>query len=360
MSRVTSPLMLVGSLALDSTEAALAATSDVIGSHVAALPDGESGYRSNWVNYQAYFVHHPHPAIETIQRPPPLEGVPQWSPSGFHDLWNFRVRKGVTDVTYGDLFYAEAAVRSYTTFADLREEGRIPPGVRFQVSLPTPPGAIYAFFRADGSDYHRVRRGYERAMIREVERIVSAIPAPDLAIQWDVCNEVIDNEGGYPWMPDDETAWDRYVETIRGIASAVPAQVLLGYHLCYGNLGGKHIVEPTDLGLLTRMANTAVAESGRPVDWLHMPVPISRDDDAYFAPLAALEAPDAHLFLGLIHSDDGLDGARRRLDTARRHAPTTLGASTECGFGRLPAAAVHPLLALHRDIADELLVPVSS
>lgn len=360
MSRVESPLMLVGSVPLGTTEEVLAVAADEIGGHVPALPDGETGYRTNWINYQAYFVHHPNPNLETVLRPEPVGGVMQWSPSGFHDLWNFRVKDGVDKASFGDLYYAEAAIRSYVAFEDLRQAGRIPDGVRFQVSLPTPPGGLYAFFRASGSDYYRVREGYEQAMIREVERIAATVPAEDLAIQWDVCNEVMDLEGVYPWLPTDDTAWERYVQTIQGIGSAAPAEALLGYHFCYGNLGGKHIVEPTDLALLTRMANTAVAQSGRQVDWLHMPVPISRDDDAYFAPLADLAAPDSWLYLGLIHSDDGVDGARRRLDAARRHTPIGIGASTECGFGRLPEQAVRPLLALHREVAEEVLAPASS
>jgi methionine synthase II (cobalamin-independent) len=335
----------------------LALAADTIGDHVAALPDGETGYRANWINFQAYFVHHAHPDVETLQRPEPVDGVLQWSPSGFHNNWNFRLRDGVEKISYDTLYYAEVARRSYIAFRDLREAGRIPDGVRFQVCLPTPTGGISAHFREDGRDYHRVLPGYAEAMRREVARIVEAIPAEDLAIQWDVCNEVLDLEGVLAWMPDDR-AWDRYLETLRAIASVVPAEALLGYHLCYGDLGGKHIAEPADLALVTRMANAAVAETPRPVDWLHMPVPADRDDDAYFAPLADLEAPDSRLFLGLIHAQDGVEGARRRLAAARRHAPVELGASTWCGFGRMTADAVRPLLELHRGVAEELFADV--
>ncbi len=352
MSRVSAPLMLVGSVPLGTAEEALAVCAREIGDLVTALPDGETGYRTNWVNYQAYFVHHPHPDLLTLQRPAPIHGIQQWSPHGFEDLWNFRVRDEVDAVEFGDRFYAEQAIKSYTAFTDLRAEGHIQPGVRFQVSLPTPPGAIVAFFRDRPSDYQRVRPGYERAMTREVEKILAAIPAADLAIQWDTCNEVIDNEGGYPWMPTDSTPWERYLETIRGIGSIVPTDALMGYHLCYGDLGGRHIVQPKDLALLTRMANAAVVESGRRVDWIHMPVPIDRADDAYFAPLDELDTPESRLFLGLIHPKDGLDGAKKRIATARRHSTATLGFSTECGFGRRPIDSVMPLLKLHREIAE--------
>ena len=124
MSRLSAPLLLVGSLPLSSTEEVLAVTADEVGGLVGVLPDGETGYRTNWISWQAYFVHHPNPAIETLQRPEEIDGVPQWSPSGFHNLWNFRVKDGVTRVEYGDLFYAEAAIRSYVAFQDLRDLGR--------------------------------------------------------------------------------------------------------------------------------------------------------------------------------------------------------------------------------------------
>jgi len=355
MPRIDAPVMLVGSVPLATAEEVMAVCAAELGGLVAALPDGETGYRTNWINYQAYFVHHPHPQLETLQRPAPVDGVQQWSPSGFADLWNFRVRDGVQRLAFGRLFYAEAAIKSYVAFADLREVGQIAADVRFQIALPTPPGGIAAFFRDDSTDYERVCEAYSRALVREVADIVEAIPPSDLAIQWDVCNEVMENEGAYPWLPADGRAWDRYLEMLRAVGPIVPSEALLGYHLCYGDLGGHHIVQPSDLGLLTRMANAAVTESGRPVDWLHMPVPIDRRDDAYFAPLDELEAPDARLFLGVVHEADGLQGAAARLNAARAHVPGAVGVATECGFGRRPRETVIPLLRLHREVAQDLL-----
>lgn len=356
MPRTEAPISLVGSVPLADAEQVLAAGADAIGGHVFALPDGETRYRTNWINFQAYFVHHPHPDLETLQRPGSEDGVLQWSPHGFEDLWSFRVREGVDRVEYDELFYADEAIRSWVAFRDLRDVGRIPDGVRFQVALPTPPGGIWAFFRADGDDHEKVLGGYTAALRREIERILEVIPAADLAVQWDICNEVMDMEGAYPWMPGRETAWERYTTMLSAIATMVPDDALVGLHLCYGDLGGHHIVEPADLGLLTRMVNEAVVRFDRPVDWVHVPVPIARDDDAYFAPLADLDAPDAQLFLGLIHPQDGVDGARRRFEAARRVVDTSLGVATECGFGRRDPGTVRPLLQLHRDVAEQVLL----
>ena len=50
--RVTSPLLLVGSLPAESTDAALRAGADLFGDLVFALPDGETGARAAWVSYE--------------------------------------------------------------------------------------------------------------------------------------------------------------------------------------------------------------------------------------------------------------------------------------------------------------------
>ena len=105
-------------------------------------------------------------------------------------------------------------------------------------------------------------------------------------------------------------------------------------HFCYGDAGGKHIVEPEDLDIVVRLINALNAQAVRPLDFAHMPVPIARDDDTYFAPLAALDQnTPTRIVLGLIHDDDGLIGTQRRMTTARRHF-SDFDIGTECGFGR--------------------------
>jgi hypothetical protein len=141
------------------------------------------------------------------------------------------------------------------------------------------------------------------------------------------------------------------IDRLATCADVIPNDVELGFHLCYGDFGHKHFMDPTDLGACTEIANRLVAAAPRAIDYLHVPVPIDRDDDAYFAPLEALElGPHSDLYLGLIHLDDGVEGASRRLQTARRHVEH-FGVATECGFGRRPPETIAPLLALHADVA---------
>jgi hypothetical protein len=130
----------------------------------------------------------------------------------------------------------------------------------------------------------------------------------------------------------------------------VPRAVELGVHLCYGNRGGHHFIEPADTATAVEIANALFERVKRPINFLHLPVPVDRDDDAYFAPLRRLRLPtETELYLGLVHEHDGVAGANRRI-AAASSAVTNFGIGTECGFGRRPPESIPYLLALHRDI----------
>ncbi|MBV9359667.1 MAG: hypothetical protein JO023_29505, partial [Chloroflexi bacterium] len=103
--------------------------------------------------------------------------------------------------------------------------------------------------------------------------------------------------------------------------------------------------------LLVELANALSAAVDRPIHWLHIPVPRDRTDDAYFMPLRDLRlSPTTKLYLGLVHYTDGVDGARRRIQAARR-ARSDFGVATECGMGRRPPATIPALLELHAQVS---------
>jgi hypothetical protein len=65
-----------------------------------------------------------------------------------------------------------------------------------------------------------------------------------------------------------------------------------------------------------------------------MPVPIGRTDDAFYAPLENLRLnPETELYLGLVHAQDGVEGTRRRIEIAKKYAPS-FGIASECGISR--------------------------
>jgi hypothetical protein len=98
---------------------------------------------------------------------------------------------------------------------------------------------------------------------------------------------------------------------------------------------------------MVAVANRLMRELPHPLAYIHMPVPVDRNDDAYFAPLTGLRlGDDTALFLGLVHSD-GAEATKRRIIAAQRHAPA-FGIATECGIARQRTPdLVKSLLAVH-------------
>ena len=102
---------------------------------------------------------------------------------------------------------------------------------------------------------------------------------------------------------------------------------------------------------MVEIINAVAARVPRSIRYFHLPVPKSRTDDAYFAPLEGLALRDGtELYLGLIHYDDAT-GDAARLGAARRHARVD-GVGTECGMGRGDPARLDGLLAAHAALVN--------
>ena len=346
MPQSNGDVLLVGSVPLESARDVFKTCAAALGRHLKALPDGEVGARKSWIQCQAIFVFDRHPALETVKRPISPDGLSR----DYNDNWVFRLKPGIEVLDFDDLKYAGWAAESYRTFCESRRHGEIPAGVRFQVSLPTPLGGSVAFFDQP-RDRELVYRAYESAMMREVGKICAEIPHQDLALQWDVCVEVLEIAGNSPYLSEDP--WMRAGAQFERIAQTIPPPVMLGYHFCYGDLAHRHLIEPENLALSVRMANLAIARSKRRVDWVHMPVPIARRDDAYFAPLRELRNGDTDVFLGLLHLHDGTEGSLTRARAARRYL-SRFGVATECGLGRRQPETLAEVLRIHREVAEQL------
>jgi len=354
---------LVGSVPLNTAADVFRAVSDAIGPHLKRIPDGETGDRTGWVGFQALMLLD-HPSFELVpsdvpgERAEDLARAVRAQTDGYRAP-SFRLREGVdpTQLRFTRLGYTEAALASYATFAEFKASGVIQPGTRFQVALPTPLAPLAIFVTP--ADIPAVLPAYQTALLRELAAICAAIPAGELAVQWDVAVEMGLLEGAIP------APFDNVEETVAAavvaLGDAVPSGVSLGYHLCYGDMGLHHFIEPRDMAVLVGLANRISAGLTRSLDWMHMPVPRDRDDPAYFEPLGRLRlAETTELFLGLVHESDGLEGARRRMTSAGRFR-SGFGVGTECGFGRRDPGGIPALLQLHREVATsaERLVPVA-
>lgn len=188
--------------------------------------------------------------------------------------------------------------------------------------------------------------------MQELQAILNNIAARHLAIQWDTAVELGVLESVFPSFFANPFA--AICERLIRLGNAVPAEVELGYHLCYGDSGHKHFVEPKDTEWLTRVANTLYTDLNRDLDWLHLPDPKNRVDTDYFQPLQHLKRPsDSQLYLGLLHAGDGETGAQQRIQAARS-VVADFGVATECGFGRRAVDSLEPLMTLHNQIGHFL------
>jgi hypothetical protein len=331
-------VLLVGSVPLDSSSAVFEAVAGSLGGLAKRIPDGETKERKDWIGWQA----------NVMKNAKGLEPGGSREIQGGYRFTLYKVKNSRTaDIEIGPLGYAAAALESYEDFKRLRSQGRITAGTRFQVSLPTPIAVVMSFCEPEAIG--AVWPKYEERINQEVAEIVRAIPHADLAIQWDIAVEIcfiLEVPEMAKVIP-----MEALVAAIARISEPVPADVELGLHLCYGDPGHKHVVEPKDTGLMVEFANRLAAEIKRPIAWLHLPVPRDRDDVAYFAPLRGLKLHrETELYLGLVHLTDGVAGAQRRLDAAKQMV-SEFGIATECGFGRRLPETVSALLELHRAVA---------
>jgi hypothetical protein len=274
-----------GSLNLPSAEDVFRSVGRIAGGSVSKIPDGETGERQGWIRALI----------------PKLSDVPQLEArelkTGYGVRMEFVLRDGVTsdDINAPELGYAQAARAAYPVFAQLRDEGAIPAGTRFQVSLPTVTAGCEPFIAAE----HReaFEPAYARRLRDEVDEVLAVVPSQDLAMQWDVAVEMGIIEEVFRSHYADP--FDGVVSRLGELSSWVPGDVWLGYHLCYGDAPGedgegKHWKEPQDTAQLVAVANAVT---------------------------------------------------QRRIDTAKRHADG-FGVATECGMGRKPSEIVPTLLRI--------------
>jgi len=339
-------LHLVGGVPLASAEEVFVTASRLLGAHLPRIPDGEVG--RPWMAWFAPIITE-NPSLERTDeefRPHP----------GGQASFRYRLARGVEpeDVCFTGLQHAAIALESYGVFKRLKEAGRVHAAAKFQVTLAHPIPVIRRYFPEPLQD--ALEPAFEQALLAEVEKIAAAIPHHELAIQWDCASAVfatLERGEASRFGATRETMYGPLAERLARFGRAVPRDIDLLYHFCYGNSNGKHSVEPSSTRDAVIMANRVAALLGpaRPIQLVHLPVPIARDDDAYFAPLGALATgPETVIALGLIHLRDGVAGAQRRMAAARKYlASFALG--TECGLSHVGKDNLLPLLRLHSEIA---------
>jgi hypothetical protein len=336
---------LVGSVGLDTVEDVFRIVGKELGPHLQRIPDGEVGGRKLWISWQ-----YPLLRASTFLRPDPSGKV---RPTNRFALLTLAEGVGPNDVHFGELGYAREARASYLDFIASRDNGELPKNIRFQVCLPTPFAVVSSVVVPEALP--AVEAAYEKAMIVEVAALARYIPHHDLCIQWDLCNEMVVWDGQKTdAVPSADEPHDKVIARMQRLCTAVPDDVELGLHLCYGDFGAKHFVEPKDAAAMVDFANALSQAIPHKLAYIHMPVPIERSDDAFHRPFRDLTLPaGTALFLGVVHAKDGTPGTKARIAAARRYAPE-FGIATECGIARARSEqTVRALLKIHAECCAE-------
>jgi hypothetical protein len=333
-----------GSVNLEDTETVMREAATRIPDGLRRLPDGETGDRGNWIFFQ-FLKFQQMDALE-------LEN-PDADPSQYTTP-TLKLRDGVDPaaVVWPDLGYAAVYRESFDTFARLQEEGVVPAGVRFQVQYPTPLASIAGFIAAD--EQPALLPSYEAALFADLQALLGAVPHDRVAVQWDVAVEfgLLEQTTFAPEGAPD-AGW--VTDAIARCIDQVPAGVPVGAHLCYGDYGHKHFMEPTSLATQVSVIHALGEKASRPVSFYSLTVPQDKAEADYFAPLGGLRVPDeTELYLALVpyHPETQASGTT---DEQIRLVDAQLGVRewgicTECGMGRVEREDVLPMLDSYREI----------
>ena len=297
---------LVGSVPLANAHEVFVTVSAALGPRLLRIPDGETGERIDWIAHlEPLFANHPalEKSDEVFRLHPTAPGRTR-----------YRLKPGALEagVTFGNLFYADVAIRSYQDFARLKQQGKIPAHCRFQVDLVPAHSVIWLFLQ---DNLHRAFDPiYNDAVRREIDKLAESIPHEELAIQFDVASAVFArlqrNEPNAYGRNKDEML-EAFGAILGKLADHVPGDIELLFHFCYGDSNHRHVVEPIDMGDMVDLANRLAGGINRSIELIHMPVPRDRSDDAYFAPLTP-QAEAGHATLSWSRALHGRD---------RGHAP---------------------------------------
>ena len=332
----------IGSVPLNSSEEVFCSICDTLGDHVKRIPDGETGERTNWIFFQRKMLAK-HPAMEPDVSVPKFQ-FKQWDGKVIREVELLKIRDNINlDQLSFPIGYSEYAIESFKDFERLQLIGKIPSDVRFQVSLPTPFATAYNYISPNGrKEFLKV---YEKSSAIDVKKILDLIPHKKLAIQWDVCQEILIFNNYFPDRAKNYK--DEVFSQLARIGDLIPIDVELGYHMCYGSPGDDHIVIPKDFAMSVEFSNGIFNYINRPVEFIHLPGTYGQPEAEFYEPLKDLKLPeDCEIYLGLLFFDD-IVGDRMRIAAARKVLPN-FGISTVCGWGRGNPERIPSLLNSHK------------
>lgn len=318
---------LVGSIPADNPTTAMLAALQHTGGRVAALPDGETRERSNWIVVMSERLRG-HPAFAERAASHwlgQLDGVPSHR---VHDKQQL-----TPESLQSAIGLHQAFQHSYPRFTEIREEHHPHDELAFQVGLPAHVD-LSAITLGPAGVLHR--RTFRDALIAEVRRIYSEA-GQDVVFQVETPVALImASSAPRALQPKAARFMGRQiVELLREF----PEGARVGLHLCAGDYGNHAAAAMRDAGPAVELANEITSGTPGGLEFLHMPFAAGKDPapthPEFYRPLQQLVLPgDTRLVAGLVHEEadvSELHGVLRKVDrmTGRR-----ADVATACGLGR--------------------------
>lgn len=333
---------LVGSVPLPTASDVFEQVCGAVGPYLDRLPDGETGERKGWIAFQRRLLEaHPAVMVNPSGRTVPVRDL-AGKISRENALLVLNPEVPPNEINFRPLGYSQSATDSWHIFQQKQRAGIIPPNLRFQISLPTPFATGLLYFHPDAhQDFIAIMK---EALLQEVTEICAAIPHDRLAIQWDCCQEILLLEGYFP----DDWQYDaaRMAPTVAALGNALPDDVELGIHFCYGSPVDAPLVKQKSMEVVVNFCNQIASHLTHPLNFVHMPVSVPDADASFFRPLQNINlAKETQIYLGILHPKIP-DGDADRVQLAQHFLPS-FGVATECGWGRKSTETVDALLQVH-------------
>jgi hypothetical protein len=271
-----------------------------------------------------------------------------------------RVREGhnLSDMDTPDLGLVNNAIQSYREFKRVKDAGGFSADTKFVVTIPG-PGTLFFTIEAPKEQLFPFM---ERTFKQEISRIVGALPPTEIAIQLDLALEAELEE--YLRRPDafelpflEGLDWSLHEQTqmVANICNSIPREVDLGFHLC----AIFHIDQSQgqDMNVHVDWCNALSDKIERPVNYIHLPTVPQHGDEDFETLLRLRLKPETKIYLGLMHTDDWLEGAKRRSAAAAKVYPN-FGVATFCGLSQpsrhesVKPRPIGDILNWHREVAE--------
>jgi len=215
---------LVGSIPLPDSQTVFEQCCRQLPNRLKRIPDGETGERNYFTMWQ----------FQRFSAAPQL--VNQFvmnTPGSLKEISAEQIDQGIAQLESANIRtgYDDVAIESYAVFKKLKQEGKVPKHVKFQVSLPTPANVVIVLHHAARARAFPI---YERALYNAVRRLQDKIPAEDLSIQIDLAVDTALWEGVYEKWWGEGDPKEGTVEFILRMIAQVDQGVELGLHNCYG------------------------------------------------------------------------------------------------------------------------------